>query len=446
MDNPTLVAPLLPQAENGIIDVQRIIGSITVRVPAYSNIRKGDILVAFLDDVSSVPQLVPAPDLGGGYPVPFDLLFQNNKIDNGLKTVWYTVTDASDNVGTSISTTVRIINSTAIKPPPPTFPDARNGKLFKSSIQKNDGARIRATYARMMQGDAVKFFWSGSDASGASVPEASFESAPITIQPADVAQGYVESRIPATNVLVLGDGGIGTAHYKIEFAQPGDIRPVSPDTSVLISFAGLDQLTLIATQESGSRDVTFPLLLPNNVIKVYGPPKAKMKADVTAGARIVDASAPGTDYDFELNGDGVFYLEVYTSRPFIETKESINLLVYESDLLFSKSVDLSFAVNRAGSGGVQSYSRTTGAVADSIMRCSIWLIAERGVASINAVITGSAYINGWTQQTSIPVHADGTATINIISEVAQAVTLNLKAPGEYHGETNVNFIFLKDII
>jgi hypothetical protein len=64
------------------------------------------------------------------------------------------------------------------------------------------------------------------------------------------------------------------------------------------------------------------------------------------------------------------------------------------------------------------------------------------VTAVEASVTGSALINGWTQSGTFPVHKDGTATFNIIDDVAESVMLSLRASGNADNPNEMALTFV----
>ena len=431
-----LTPPELPQAtfKDGVyqIDVSQITGDIVVQVDRYIGMKHGDRLVGYFGVIRGQPQIVPYDPVT--LPTSVPLLFDRH-LPSGNYEVYYTAEDRLNNLGTSPSILVKIINTLSGNYPPPEFPDAVDGVISYRSIIARGGVRIRARYSEILPSDQVTFNWSGTDADGNFVPASIYTSGPIPVTSVDQSNGYVETLIPQQYVLVLGDDGIGTGCYVV---QPlgGDKHPSAPG-SVTISWEDLYTTALCVMTDAPIIDTdNYPYLEPCNRVSVFGRPALVLTAAVSPGALIDGVMATAL---ITLDENGLSSFQVSS-----KSTGTVAVNVY-SPLEEQPAVQhMTFQPYHQGTAGIYGYRASTGAPNDGYTPCSVYIMAENGVTSVDAtVITGSALINGWTQSGTFPVHKDGTGTLNIIDDVAETVTLTLRATGNANPAQPITFTFVE---
>lgn len=425
-----LTIPVLPQAVNNVIDVSRLTSDIIVRVQQYIGMKHGDTLIGYFGTIRGQPQIVPYnPE---NLPPSIDLLF-NRFLPNGPYEVYYTAEDLLANTSASPSVPITIVNALPDLYPPPEFPDAKDGILYYNSIIGHGGTRIRARYQGIETGDKVTFHWSGTDAQGNAVPASAFTSGPILVSALDKFNGYVETLIPKQYILVLGDGGVGTGCYVVQPVAGGQYTSAS--ASVTIDWQDLYAIDMNVTTNAPISDTDdYPYLKPYNRVSVFGRPGLVVTAAVGQAALIDDSMATAL-VTLDESGMGSF-------RVSTKLLGAVNVAVYPPRDQASFQTTMAFQAYQVGAAGVHAYRASTNAPNDGYTPCSVYLIAGKGVKGVEASVTGSALINGWASSTTIPVHNDGSATLNIIDDVAETVTLTLRAGGNTQSPQTLQFTFV----
>jgi hypothetical protein len=424
-----LTPPELPQAVGGVIDVSKITGDIIVQVDKYIGMKHGDRLVGYFGTIRGQPQIVPyEPEtLPVSMPLPF-----SHYLPNGSYEVYYTAEDLLNNLSTSPSVPVTIINSLPGVYPPPVFPYAVDDVITYRSIVGHRGTLIRARYSQIQAGDQVTFHWSGTDVDGNFIPASVYTSPPVTVTATDLSNGYVETLIPQQYILVLGDGGIGTGYYVLK-PNAGSGQYTSASASVTISWRDLYTTTVSTTSEAPPVDTAdYPYLKPCNRVTVFGQPGLVVSAAVSQGA-IINNGLATAQITLDSNGLGRFTV----------SSQQLGTVAVDVYAPFGAADPqyMTFQSYAVGTAGIYGYRGNTGAPSDGFTPCSVYLRANTGVTSVDASVTGSALINGWTQSGTFPVHKDGTATLNIIDDVAETVTLTLRATGNGNPPNIVQFAF-----
>jgi hypothetical protein len=318
--------------------------------------------------------------------------------------------------------------------PPPEFPDAIDGIIYYNSIIGRGGTRIRARYNGIQAGDQVTFHWSGTDVDGNFVPASVFTSPPIPVTALDQTNGYVETLIPKEYILVLGDGGVGTGYYVLQVA--GDGQYTSASASVTISWEDLYTIGMNVTTDAPIVDnATYPYLNPYNRVSVFGRPGLVLTAAVGQVA-VIDGSMSTALVTLDKSGVG-------SCRVSTKLTGAVNVSVYSRLQPQPAVQSMTFQPYYVGTVGIHGYRASTGAPNDGYTPCSVYIIADSGVTSVEASVTGSALINGWTQSGTFPVHKDGTATLNVIDDIAEIVTLTLRASGNPNSPQPMTFAFVE---
>lgn len=423
-NNLALISPEFPQATNGVINAQACLDGIIFRINQYIGMKPGDVIRAFFGRTPSSPKVVPYRD-----PLPpiNDISFAWNEFPNGLYDVWYTVEDTFHNIGTSPISKVQIINSPGNDFPAPIFPDAENGILFISSVIEQDGTNIGAFCNGMSFGDKVTFYWSGKTSEGVNLTDAFYQASTIEIKQKQIDINFVETQIPAQYILPLGGGGEGTGYYEVLKSGTSSPWPSqSLPAQVKLQYSDIDWVTINATQGAPVRNsVSLPYLNPSNTVSVFGRPGLSVTASVTENATINGTVITSTVVTLDVNGMGSF--EVYMNQDNYKTTTVSIYSPFATEPLVT--TEMVFSRYRIGAGGLDGYGFTTGAPTDGKTPCSVYMFAEVGARSIAVSVTGSALINGWTQSLNIPVHQDGTATLNIVNQYAETVRVTLCVPG-----------------
>lgn len=385
-ESQSLQAPLCPQSENGVIDVGLVTGNILVRVPPYYNMVGGDIITVFFGEISSQLQIVPYDTALGQY---IDFPFYKDLFDDGDYDIWYHAQDIEGNLSAPSEVLhMTLINTHPRTLPTPIFPQSCNGELDAEEIA---AAQYTTT---------------------------------VMVQQSDILNGYVQALILAENVLIIGKSGKGTGQYDMYpygLSNPHYYRSLA--TSVLLWQKVDTALRLDTTTGAVVRHDSYPYLLPCNYSVVFGQPGSKVSASVSPQAIIADTHAVGNVTQFVLDESGKYSFGVYL--PYQQGDgEAVQVQVYQEqhpDNLVTSI--MSFLPYRVGRAGVHAYSYTTRAINDLTIPNSVYLIANEGIFSLVVAVSGSALINGWTQQLILPLHIDGTTTINIVNSVAETVTI-----------------------
>lgn len=424
-DYSALHPPSCPQADrDGVIDVTLVSDPIVIRVPPYFNMIEGDVIIAFFNNVKSAPEVVP---LGTPPGKPVDLFIHKNTLYSGYYYVWYRVIDKAGNISTpSEFLRVKIINGLSGVLPPPVFPQAGGkGVISYQDVKTDGGVFMHSSYPHVLTGNLVIFYWQGYDANGNFVAASSYSS-PVFANDNDMIAGYVVTKIPADKVLILGEQGKGGGHYVL---YPEGVHSMTYYPSLTADIILYDKIgggmKLFTTIGAALRSDKYPDLQPKNYGVVFGPPGITIQISVSPGANIADAQGSGSSAVSRLDENGKCTFTVYEK----DTNASGGLIqvniVQNGNLGNHVEGGMSFMPYRIAGNGISRYNYTTNAINDGKMPNSVYLIAEAGVASLYATVTGNAKINGLDNKLlTIPV-INGVATINIINEHAETITVKV---------------------
>ncbi len=431
-------APVVPDAVDGVLDLGRLSGGdVIVRLERYIGIRPGDIITVFFGTSLSSRVIVPYQLPFAGF---FDAVFRKNDLLNGVYDVRYDVLDLAGNIGLSQASVVTVVGSPGAVLPAPVFPDAGNGVLASRAIAARGGAAMEASYTAMQAGDVVAFHWSGENALGRPVAAATWDGEPYTVDAADKALGRVATLVPKSFVLALGDGGRGAAFYTVVRRGSADAQK-SLTASVAIVWKDLAILNIFATQGAMPRIAGYPDVWAADNVTVFGQPNSRVNLSVLGGT-LESASASGSGLAAVLDARGLYRCRVFAEED--QSSPGVAVVSVYGSEYFQKpaAVEAGFSRLYVGTGGVHRYSFTENAIADGEDVCSLYLFAESGVDRLYLSLTGDALINGWQTSIALPLHADRSATVNIVSDVpGKKVVTIARAAGTADAQTiTVNFL------
>lgn len=418
-----LLPPELPQSVNGVIDIKSLPQNvIVVVVEPYYNISTGDRITVIFGTIASVPYIV----VDGPTQGPMQFAFYTDNIPNGNYRVLYTAIDTSGNFSYSPFTPILVINSSCNLYPAPTFPDYPYNIIGIQSVIEDYGATIRAAYSKIATGDIVTFFWQGMDAYENDVPQSHFTKQ-VTVTPKNVNDAYIEVQIPAANILCLGNFGSGHAYYTVSLQGYGG-NYTSSTTNASIIWGDINQLQISLGCGAPPRSLTeAPYLTPSNSGSVFGPPGASVKIMASNGAVVMDQYGVTNIGFMNLDENGLGSFTVYTTSLNADDQH-----VYVSAQSTTGSLPhairgvMQFGSYRRGMAGIKAYGIATNITADGISPCSIYLLAEAGVTTIDVFGDGDFLINGRSNCIITTLNSDNTATINVTSDFSQSVTLSIR--------------------
>ncbi|MEN5299477.1 hypothetical protein ABE530_14135 [Brucella sp. TWI559] len=437
-----LFPPELPQSVNGTIDIKNLPqDNIVVIVKPYYNISTGDNVRVLFGEIASPPYIV----LDGPTQGPMYFNFSIDNIPNGNYNVYYTAIDYSTNASYSPYVPILVKNSSCNYYPAPVFPDYPYNIIGIQSAIKSNGVTMRAFYSEMATGDIVTFSWRGTDMYGNDVP-ASYFTKPVTVDSQNVADKYVDVQIPLNNIIILENFGTGYASYKVSLWSGGG-EYASSMTNAQIVWGDIDQLQISVTNGAPPRSSqSCPYLLTMNTGTVFGPPGASLSITATNGAVVADPNGTDKQDYIRLDEFGLGRFSIYTTS--VNPEDWQPFVIAESttgNLPKSANTKTNFYPYRVGTAGIKAYGFTTMAAADGISPCSIYILGDGSVQSIDAFGEGDFIINGRSNNIKTSLNADYSCTINIVSDIAQKITITLRGSDNLKDLLNINIEFIEPL-
>jgi hypothetical protein len=414
--------PFFPQAVGNVIDVGGLSSNyIIAEITPYFNVGLGDIIRVHFNSA------------GWRYVVdthiaPYRILCDVADIPDGDYEVYYDAEDLTRNRALSYGKRVTVRNSPSRAYPPPRFPSAVNGSLFYNTVVREKGTLICASYQEMKAGDQVTFYWQASGHPLANMPLRA------TVQDSDVQNGYVCARLPAENLLILGDGGVGSAYYQVG----RDPLAISAAQSVTMSWNDIKKLLLTVTQGAPATTGELPLLHPCNYATLFGKPGWEVDLSVGEGALIhssgnVTDSHTGTQ-TLDRFGHGEFIVYVPAENAQLGGTISVDAAAQK---LPDKPANqpTTFGEYVLGDGDIVRYAYSTGAPTDGVTPCIIYFQADTAahVTSARITVTGSATVGAYGQNATTALNSDGSALVKFVNRKEETVVASIDLVGSTNG-------------
>lgn len=428
--NP-LPAPGLPQmtSEDTIsLNDLNVAGGLFVRIQQYEDAARGDYITVLWDNFPVKEVIVD--DLSSDFPI---VVIITAGLDVGSHYINYTSRDIAGNTGISTGITVDIIDGQPeIKYPAPVFTDAINGVINQSSITANAGTYVHvAPYTDIKVNDTVTLFWKGMSASG-DISDGGVEN--HVILATDISTG-VNFLIPENKLEYLGDKGTVSACYQVR--RNGTVLGVSEFSEVMLDLSGSSSdFGMVISTGAANTDYNAIHVYPFNQGIVKGPAGSTVVLSVVGDA-VFDESGAAT-YQTILNQNGQSSFKLRSSV-------QSNVLIYaESSINPGASVQqlVHFGPYTKGNGNIQYYNYSTGAPANGLIPCSVYLKTAQSsalgaeISKVRVTVSGSAIIDGYSSNTAdILLNSDNSAEIDIINSVAETVDVELSLP-ESSGSIN----------
>lgn len=436
--NP-LPAPDLPQMTSDYsisLNDLNVAGGVFVRVQLYEDAARGDYITVIWDNVPVKEVIVD--DLSSDFPI---VVVITNNLDVGSHYLRYTSQDVSGNTGVSTGVSVNILDGEPdIIYPSPVFTDAVSGIIDQNSIIVSAGTHVHvAPYAEIKANDTIILFWRGVNALG-EVMDSGVDS--HVILAADISLGTT-FLISEGKLEILKDKGIVTASYQVR--RNGVVMGVSTFSKATLDLSGSNnELRMMISTGAANTDYEAIHLYPFNQGEVKGlPGEAVILSSV--GEAVFDESSTDT-FQILLNelGESSFRLRSNVQGNVeISAESASNPGVTVQQLV-------RFGPYIKGNGNIQYLNYSTGAIANGVMPCSVYLKTAQSSgfrAEITMVrvtiLNGSAVIDGYSRQTAdIILNSDKSAEIGIVNSVAEIVNIELSLP-ESSGSINRFSIIFK---
>lgn len=447
MESSPLPAPQMPQMSSlKIITVEQTVvgGGVFIVVTEYSDAATGDYIEVFWDNQSVREILVGSPP-ADFFPMA---IVVTEGINRGSHTCYYTAKDASGNQNQSTSVGVVIENVTppAIIYPSPIFLDAVNNVITQESLTENSGTHIHVNpYENITENDTVVLFWNGYSSGGENV---SADVLINTVTTAELSAG-ITFLIPEDKFTKLDKGKVST-YYEIRRNGNNTGISYSGLADVDLSGGNVSDLKMCVSTGAVNTDYTSIHVYPFNQGVIKGPAGANVALSLT-GASAVFAESGTANSTVTLNIDGIARFGIWS-----ELQGGVSVNAYEinhPDLTAQQTI--TFGPYTKGQGNIQYLNHSTGAPADGLTPCSVYLkTAPSSGGKLNAAITlvrvritsasGSAAIVGYegSSMADILLNSDQSAEIDIVSSAAESVSVELSLPESSGSVNRLNIAFV----
>ncbi|WP_277973316.1 hypothetical protein [Pantoea agglomerans] len=434
--NP-LPAPDLPQMtpDNSIsLNDLNVAGGVFVRIQEYEDAARGDYITVLWDNKPVKEVLLD--DLSSDFPI---VVVITCNLGVGSHYVKYTSVDAAGNTGTSTGFNVNIIDGEPeIIYPAPVFTDAVNGVINQTSITAGAGTHVHvAPYTGIIANDTVTLFWRGMNASG-HIVDSGVDSQVILA--ADITTGAT-FLIPESNLESLKDKGTVTASYQVR--RNGVVMGVSEYSKATLDLSGGSTgLSMIISTGAANTDYDAIHLYPFNQGVIKGPAGETVILSAVGDA-VFDESGAGT-YQPVLNESGESSFKL---RSAVQSNSEISAEAMSNPGVSVQQI-VRFDAYTKGNGNIQYLNYSTGAPANGVTPCSVYLKTARSsglraeITRVRVTVSGSAVIDGYSGQSAdILLNSDNSAEIDIINSVAEIVSVELSLPESSGSINRLSLVF-----
>lgn len=430
-------APRIPEGSDGWIACNEISAyGVEIDVPGSTQFVAGGGVVVSWQGYDAGGGLLPATtwqssvhiltqnDVTAGFSVVVPVAYIL-PIGIGSAQAWYSVT-APAAPGVSGITSVRVDSQHCTMLPPPIFPAAAGDNIITGSdVTADNGTDMNISYPGMEAGDIVTAFWFGYE----TYPDTPVPGTPWTqartLTTTEEQTQLAVFHVPAENISPVGKG-FGEGKYQVMYKSGGIAS--SGVTDVTLSTNGLSGLQMTCASGAPFFDPVVPVR-PLNVVTLAGP----------AGTSVKVSLSTGSDAYFDPSGEQVLTLildESGRASTRVYCKSTGNVLVNAlgtNNPELSASASMLFNEWTPGSGELMSYGISTGAVADGLSACGVYMQTSAASTATQVRLT-------LTPPTSalIPVSGSTTAYINVstshaagfdvIDTVAESVPFTLSLP------------------
>ncbi|MBA4823865.1 hypothetical protein H2241_23435 [Pantoea ananatis] len=428
--NP-LPPPDLPQMTSDYsisLNDLKVAGGVFFRIHQYEDAARGDYLTVLWDEEPVLEALID--DLSTDFPA---IGVITGHLGLGFHYINFTVSDNAGNKGVSIGINVQIIDGEPdVKYPAPVFSDAIGGLINQTSITANAGTHVHvAPYNGIIINDSVLLFWKGVSADG-KITDGGIDS--HTILATDIIAG-VTFLIPQKKLEHLMDKAVVTASYQVR--RKGAVLGVSEIGKAILNLTDIDrQPSMIISTGAANTDYEAIHLNPFNQGVVKGPPGATVILSAVGDA-IFDESGTGT-YQFILNESAEGSFKVRSAE---QGNDIISAEIMSNPGVTVQQI-IRFGPYFKGIGNIQYLNYSTGAPANGVTPCSIYLKAAEvsgpgaTITRVRVSVSGNAIIDGYhSHSADILLNSDKSAEIDIINSVAETVNVELSLP-ESSGSIN----------
>lgn len=458
-----LSQPWFPDAVMSWLTSVNVTNGVRVRVPMYTSAVAGDTVRLYWRgyDTGNVPvdgttdsesHVVTAADIAANYiekilPQSIAVSIRLGRLD-----AWYSVTNAFglrySYTGTAF---IDMVHLSAL--PAPVFTQAINNKIELAQIESDNSLILTISYAPMVVDDRITLSIGGIDANGSPVPAADYQNT-YSLTASHVNARLLQIDVPKEIAHAVGIGGQLTARYYVQHAGDSGLS-FSQEATAMIAETQVIGGGIQFFMSSGAPVLDYPAVhvYPYNIGFVKAAPGTEINASCNGSAVFRDTVSQRYSFTVGASGYASFELsspdnELITVR--LENKNE------PSDTVTGTTT---FELYKRGTGKIIGYAYTTGARADGVSPCRIYLYTAtmsdsqvqryedtiqplQEITTIEVSVTGSASIYGKGSNTArLTLNDDKSVDIGIIDPVSETVQVTLSLPESSGSEMTLNVVF-----
>lgn len=342
---------------------------------------------------------------------------------------------------------IDMVHSIAL--PAPVFTQSLDGFVEMADIESDNGVSLAVMYPGMKLDDLVTVVVSGFYPDGESVAAADYQQS-YSITSEEVQNNRLSILIPATIAYAVGEHGTLAARYYVLYANENGFS-YSLEESIMLSNSkeNNDKITLFSTTGAPVFNYESVRVRPYNMGFVKAPPGSSIAAYCSSPAVFMESES--TEYKFIVGLSGTTSFHIKSPQTGL-----INLALVDNDNQMPQVNGITaFSSYQIGNGKIKAFAYTSGARADGISPCSVYVIVEkesdseidtntpnslrdnyqqddspyRPITMLRATVTGSATIQGYgAQSADIFLNSDNSVEIGVVNNVAESVSVILTLP------------------
>lgn len=458
-----LSQPWFPDAVMGWLTTVNVSNGVCVRVPMYTSAVVGDTVKLYWRGYDNSNVLVDGAtgdlnhtvtvvDIAESYiefflPQSIAISIRLGRLD-----AWYSVTNAFglrySYTGTAF---IDMVHLSAL--PAPVFIQASNNTIELAQVEADNSLILAISYTPMVVDDRVTLAIEGIDANGSTVVGADYQNI-YQVTASHVSARLLRIDVPKEVAHSVGTGGQLNARYYVHHASDSGLS-FSQEATAMIAESQVVGEGIQFFMSSGAPMLDYPAVHVNpfNTGFVKAEPGTEISAACDGEALFRETASNRYSFTVGISGYASFNLSS-TKNELITVR-----LENKNDPSDSITETTTFERYKIGFGKIIGYANTTGARADGISPCRIYLYTAtmsdslvqrykdsiqplQEITKITVSVSGSASIYGkGVSFAEIPLNDDNSVDIGIIDAVSETVQVTLSLPESSGSEMTLNVVF-----
>jgi hypothetical protein len=397
-------------------------GGIVLIIKQYNDADNGDYIEVFWD--GEVIGNITISNIANDFPF---IVMEKDNVSKGKHIALYSVTDINGNTSQSDPTVISVVDD---EPgnlyPPPVFPDAENGIINQQSIINNNGTHIIVKpYSSEALADLLRIYVHLYDSEGKPSWSTYLE---VTVDSSNISTG-IEVLI-SDSVLSTASTGTICSYYQV--VTDDKVEGLSDKACARLGGSPPStSLDVVISTNAPVYDPSSFNLHPCNRGVIKGAPGDTVNLNVSGNAIFFENGL--NRITLTLNTDGREYFSITNDKSEAVILSFYNVLTPDK----AQSKSLFFANYTKGKGKIDYIASSTGALADGVTPCTIYLHVANdsdkdnsdAITLVRVRVSGNAIIDGYYSNCAdIKLNSDSTAEIGFLNSVPENVSAEISLP------------------